>query len=552
MYQLRDYQHQAINAIYNYFDYQSGNPLVVMPTGSGKSIVIAYFIQRVLETWPNQRILMLTHVKELIEQNYEKLKIAWPDAPCGIYSASLKRRDTQDAITFAGIQSVYQRAEDLGHYDLILVDECHLIPSSGMGRYRRFIEASKEINSEVKIIGFTATPYRLRSGLLIEGKDKIFTDIAIDLASGDELLKMVEEGYLAPLVSKSMQTRFDISGVHTRAGDFASNELQLVMNDADHTETALKEVVEYGVNRGSWLIFCSGIEHAENVASELKINYGIECAVVTGKTPLKERESLLNAYKNGDIQAISNCDVLTTGFDAPETNLLVLLRPTQSTGLYVQMLGRGMRPAPNKENCLVLDFARNVERHGPINDVRPQSQGRSSGQANTSPVKTCPDCRSIVPISFLTCPDCDHKFAERKIEVQATAASLEIMRTDFNPEQYIEEVEVQRVKYSSYRKRGKPTPTLKVDYECGLMTYSEWVSLEHKGYARKKALSWWRTHISPSYIAFPAPLSIEEALDRTHELKAPDGLLMDFKGHYPKILDYIYEKHEKTSQSLCI
>jgi len=357
MFVLRDYQERAIGSIYDYFESNTGNPLVIMPTASGKSIVIGDFIRGVLSDYPGQRILMLTHVKELIEQNYDKLKAIWSEAPCGIYSASLKRRDTQDAITFAGIQSVYQRAEDLGHYDLILVDECHLIPVSGMGRYRSFLSATQEINPAVKVVGFTATPYRLRSGLLTEGEDRIFTDVAIDLSSGEEMLKMIEEGYLAPLVSKSMNTAFDIENVHIRGGEFIPSELQEIMGDAGNTHAALEEVVRYGTERRSWLIFCSGVRHAENVTRLLKDQYNIRAELITGQTPIKERERIIEQYKTGVIQALANCDVLTTGFDAPETDMLVFLRPTQSTGLFVQMCGRGMRPAEKTKRtvwCSIL------------------------------------------------------------------------------------------------------------------------------------------------------------------------------------------------------
>mgnify|MGYP004449692909 FL=1 len=540
MFVLRDYQERAIGSIYDYFESNTGNPLVIMPTASGKSIVIGDFIRGVLNDYPGQRILMLTHVKELIEQNYDKLKAIWSEAPCGIYSASLKRRDTQDAITFAGIQSVYRRAEDLGHYDLILVDECHLIPVSGMGRYRSFLSATQEINPAVKVVGFTATPYRLRSGLLTEGEDRIFTDVAIDLSSGEEMLKMIEEGYLAPLVSKSMNTAFDIENVHIRGGEFIPSELQEIMGDAGNTHAALEEVVRYGTERRSWLIFCSGVRHAENVTQLLRDQYNIRAELITGQTPIKERERIIEQYKTGVIQALANCDVLTTGFDAPETDMLVFLRPTQSTGLFVQMCGRGMRPAENKENCLVLDFARNVERHGPINDVRPQATGRRRGQVSTSPVKTCPDCRSIVPISFPSCPDCGHHFSERTLDIDNTASELELIRHNLDPSEYIRSLTVRDVNFFKHRKQfvAGATPTLRVEYSCGLSTFSEWVCFDHHGYPKRKADQWWRRHVRSDYIAHNVPSSVEEALSRVGELQQPDTVTINFKDRYPKVIDY--------------
>jgi DNA repair protein RadD len=551
MFELRDYQERAIGSIYDYFENNTGNPLIVMPTASGKSIVIGDFIRGVLNDYPGQRILMLTHVKELIEQNYDKLKAMWKEAPCGIYSAALKRRETQDAITFAGIQSVYRRAEDLGHYDLILVDESHLIPTSGMGRYRSFLNAARIINPAVKVIGFTATPYRLRSGLLTEGEDRIFTDVAIDLSSGEEMLNMIEQGYLAPLVSKSMNTAFNIESVHLRGGEFIPSELQEIMGDAGNTHAALAEVVTYGKDRNSWLIFCSGVRHVENVTRLLQTEYNIRAEFITGQTPVKERERIIDDYKSGRIQALSNCDVLTTGFDAPETDMLVFLRPTQSTGLFVQMCGRGMRPAEGKENCLVLDFARNVERHGPINDVRPQAGGRRRGRVNTSPVKTCPDCRSIVPISFPSCPDCQHQFSNRTLDLDHTASDLELIRRNLDPRQFLQDLNVRRVNFFKHRKQfvAGATPTLRVEYQCGLSTFSEWVCFDHNGYPRRKAEQWWRRHVSSDYIAHTVPKSVEEALARIGELQPPHTVTINFKDKYPKVVDYDREPESVSVQA---
>lgn len=413
--ELRDYQRESVDAIYRYFEESDGNPLIVSPTASGKSYMMASFIHEVLEAWPDQRILILTHVKELIQQNYSELVEHWPLAPAGIYSAGLRRRDADAQVLFAGIQSIHSRGNELGAFDLILIDECHLAPRKSDTMYRRFLNDMLTLNEHIKIIGFTATHYRLDSGLLTEGDDRIFTDIAYEIP----VKQLVDEGYLAPLTTKATDTRLDVSGVHMRGGEFIHSELQEAVDKDDVNLAAVREIMRYGRDRNSWLVFCTGVMHAEKIQDLLR-NYGVKAETVTGSTNLMEREFILQSFKNGDIQAVTNCDILTTGFNHPGVDLLAILRPTQSTGLYVQMAGRGMRIAPEKQNCIVLDFAGNIERHGPIDRVQPERTGGSGEGNGKPPVKTCPNCKSVIFAGFRECPDCQFEFPEPKPEISET------------------------------------------------------------------------------------------------------------------------------------
>lgn len=234
--ELRTYQRQAVDAIYHYFETHQGNPLIVMPTASGKSFVLAAFIREVLEAWPDQRILILTHVKELIQQDYNELVEHWPLAPAGVYSAGLKRRDTQAQVLFAGIQSVHKRARELGGFDLILIDECHLVPRKSDTMYRRFLDDMHTLNDKVKIIGLTATHYRLDSGLLTEGDERIFTDVAYEVP----VKQLIDEGFLAPLITKAPKTALDVSGVHTRGGEFINSELRDAVDQDDVNQSTVR------------------------------------------------------------------------------------------------------------------------------------------------------------------------------------------------------------------------------------------------------------------------------------------------------------------------
>ena len=517
--ELRAYQREAVDAIYRYFESHTGNPLVVMPTGSGKSFVMAAFIQEVLSAWSNQRILVLTHVKELIQQNYAELVDHWSLAPAGVYSAGLKRREADAQILFAGIQSIYTRAEEIAECDLILIDECHLVPRSSDTMYRRFLDDMLAMNESVKIIGLTATHYRLDSGLLTEGENRVFTDVAYEVP----VRRLIDEGWLSPLITKAPSIKLDVSGVHTRGGEFITGELAAAVDKTDINEAAVREMLHYGRDRKSWLVFCSGVDHAYHMREVLR-GHGISAETVTGETNALERDYILGEFKAGRIRAVTNCDLLTTGFNHPGTDLLAILRPTQSTGLYVQIAGRGMRNAPGKENCIVLDFAGNIERHGPIDRVNPYDPSRNGN--GKAPVKTCPKCRSVIYAGFRHCPDCNHEFPPPESEVKPSASSKSIIS---HGESFW--VEVEKIAYSRHTKVGKPD-SLRVDYYESLFSwYSEWICLEHGGFAAKKARRWWERHGGD-----PDVTTITEALQVAELLKRASRIYVQEDGKYWRVL----------------
>ncbi|MBX9594811.1 MAG: DEAD/DEAH box helicase, partial [Roseomonas sp.] len=410
MMELRPYQRAAIDALYDYFAGNTGNPLVDLPTGTGKSVVIAGFVKEAVAAWPDTRILMLTHVKELIQQNFMALIRMWPGAPAGIYSAGLSRRDIHAQVLFAGIQSIHKHAAKVQRCDLVIIDEAHLLSTNDSGMYRKFLAELNVINTGLlKVVGFTATPYRLDSGLLHKGKDRIFTDIAYSA----RVLDMIQQGYLSPVVPKRTSTQLDVGGVGTRGGEFIAKDLEAAVDRDEVTRAAVAEIVEHGKDRGSWLCFCSGVSHAKHVRDAIR-EAGFSAEVVTGETPPGERDTIIQAFKAGRLRCITNANVLTTGFDAPGTDLIALLRPTKSVGLYVQMVGRGTRLAPGKDDCLVLDFAGNTARHGPIDTVdghKDPTEGE--GEA---PTKVCPECETINHASVRRCFSCGYEFPPPEIK----------------------------------------------------------------------------------------------------------------------------------------
>ena len=530
--QLRDYQKDSIDALYSYFkENATGHPILVLPTAAGKSVIAGEFIRGVVQQWPGQRVLLLTHVKELIAQNYDKLMTLWPDAPAGIYSAGLNRRDTDHDIIFAGIQSVHKRATEIGHIDLVIIDECHLVPKSGMGMYLRFLKTMEVINPKIRVVGLTATPYRLNSGSLIEGQDRLFTDIAYDV----DVMQLVNDGYLSPLVAKAMDAEFDLSGIHTRAGDYKADELHKLTESDALARQVLVEILAYGRQRKSWLIFCTGVNHAEKMATIIA-EHGITTATITGATSPDERDFILAQFKAGDIQCLTNCDVLTTGFDAPITDMLVFLRPTQSPGLYVQMCGRGMRLAENKNDCLVLDFGGNTQRHGPINALNPPSEATAKGSKGAPPSRTCPACKTIMAASCTKCPDCGHLFP-RDITHDHTASTAALLVDLALPTVKKHKWHnVDNVNIARHKKQGKPD-SVRVTYCTSGGDFSTWVCPAHGGYAADKAREWIAAH-------FPTlqDHTTDAILDNVGNGTIPFSIRVKESDKYPNITRYDFSE----------
>lgn len=520
---LRDYQIDSANRVWSWFAEGGGHGLWVLPTGAGKSLIIAEIVRRVIAPDQGDRILMLTHSRELISQNLEKLLAIWPSAPAGVYAASLRRREAYMPIVYASIQTVHNKAQELGRFSLIIVDEAHLIPTKGQTMYRRFINDALAINPRLKIIGLSATPYRLDSGLLHTGKDALFSGIAYDLPIGD----LIDRGYLVPLHSKGTLRQINLSGVRTRLGEYVASDLDRAVHEDGLTAAAVSEILEWGADRKAWLVFCSSVAHAYEIRDELRAR-GITAETVEADTPHAERDEILERFRAGEIRALTNMSVLTTGFDAPIVDMLVMLRPTQSTSLYVQMAGRGMRPAPGKTDCLVLDFAGNVLRHGPVDAVRPRDKTPGDGSGQAPQGKKCPQCSTISHASVRQCPVCEYLWPAPPRH-EATATEAAILSSQIRPEW----MAVTDVIYRRHRKIGKPD-SLRVDYVCGLRLITEYVCLEHIGYARTKALQW----LAMVDMTDGRIKTVGDAIRLSHLLRRPAEILVRREGKYDRIVNH--------------
>lgn len=798
---LRPYQRAAVDAVYTWFETHDTNPLIVVPTGGGKSLIAAAFIHSVVTQFQSERILILTHVRELIAQNHAALLRAWPGAVAGICSAGIGRKEFDARILFAGIQTVHKKAERIGWTDLVVVDECfvagtdvstpngatkienlrvgdkvknaigigvveavstsvrdvieveltngrvirctpehpfftdrgwvragsmvigeityseqavralwqgvpamaedesgrfgasrlpgsrmeqadlllsilrqeaqepdeqqsgasadarntsqdkasadqerrerssvaasatrlvacarrrvgvggcgpdrwqgtgsrtsyslqdrhrepvrdarnrtgrritlrrfpegtgrtkadvpdvvrvarvsypergcaapvfnlrvsghpsffaggvlvhncHLISGEADGMYRRFLGDLSSMNPKMKVIGLTATPYRTDSGRLDKGPGKLFGGIAYEC----DLVQLIEDGYLSRVISRGTKATIDTSEVHKRGGEFIAGELEMAAMLGDLVPQAAQEILSRAEGRKSLLLFCCGIAHAQAMAERMNA-LGVECECVFGNTPKEERDEILARFKRGELRAISNFGVLTTGFDAPNVDLIALLRPTCSPGLYVQMVGRGLRIAPGKADCLVLDFGQNVLRHGPLDHVQPTEKDGSE-EPGEAPMKECPECMLLVAISARECPECGYEFPPPLATKHDPTPDerLEILRG----KAAIVRWDVQRVDYREHHKKDKPV-SLRVDYHCGFhQTVSEWVCFEHEGYARKRAEQWWKANGG----ALPVPETVDMARVRIDmgALRRVVSVTVDQREEYPKLL----------------
>lgn len=510
---LRHYQAEVTPAMVRYFRSNKGkNGLVALPTGSGKTFCIADLIKHCDEHW-GTKIIVLSHVKEILEQNHAALTM-YLGKEIGINSSMLGKREVKD-ITVAGIQSVYRNPEMFKDFNLVIVDEAHLISNRENSMYQKFFAG---IGKHV-CVGFTATPYRLGSGY-IYGKGAMFDDLVVDWTTKEKYNQLVEEGYLAKLTPKRTALEMDTSGIKMIAGDFNERELAERFDVQRVTNEAIKEILAAGVNRKKWLIFAIDIKHAEHICKTL-VDNGINSAVVHSKMQEAglDRKQTIKGFKNGFFRCIVNVNILTTGFDDPSIDFIAMLRPTSSPVLHVQTFGRGSRVCEDKADCLILDFAGNTARLGPINDVVVKKKRKSKDGEGDPIVKDCPECQSLLPAAVRICPDCGYRFKFQH-RLEKTASTRDIISDGRD-----HWVTVDYTAYELNQKFGSPS-TMKVSYYCGGLVINEWICVEHKGFAKHKADHW---------IKFRKGIpcnTVTELLLQADNLLSPTKILVQKKGRY--------------------
>jgi DNA repair protein RadD len=487
--QPRWYQSEANDAVWKYLNEKSGNCVVVLPTGAGKSLLIALLIQQALEF--GGRVVVLAHRKELLQQNADEIRGLIPGVDVGIYSAGLKSREIHNAVVVAGIQSVFRKAEDLGRRHLILVDEAHLISDLEESMYGQFLSAMKA-NEGLRIVGLTATPFRTGAGPIC-GPERIFQRVVFEAKTA----QLIAEGFLCPITNKVAEAEVNTDKVGLRGGEFVESEMQAAFDVDEKVQAACAEIIEKTQDRHSILVFASGIHHAEQIAELLPGS-----AVVTGETLPIERAETLRRFVAGELRFLVNVDVLTTGFNAKCVDAIAILRATMSPGLFCQMVGRGLRLHESKQNTLLLDFGGNIARHGSIDDEsfgRSEGKGRAGVAAENGRGKRCPSCELDVSPSTVVCPECNFIFPrERELKHDITADETSQLTGATPPEEW--EVRDVVVRVHTKKDDSEAPQTVRVDYVCtkngiegnlATITIPEWTCPGHQGFARSKFLAWW-------------------------------------------------------------
>ncbi len=305
-----------------------------------------------------------------------------------------------------------------------------------------------------------------------------------------KVVDLIRDGYLSPLLSKATATKFDLTGVAKRGGEYVPSALERAVDKDDVTASAVAEMVTLGADRRAWLAFCSGVDHAAHVRDAVR-THGLTCEMVTGDTPTGERDRIIGAFKAGRVRCLASVGVLFTGFNVPHVDLVALMRPTCSAGIYVQSVGRAFRMAPGKADALVLDYAGLVKKFGPVDTIevthgyiKPDPDAEKEVRA-----KECPNCQALIAISFRHCPHCDYEFPRIAEEPKhdATADGERSILSTAPPAW----IGVSNMRLYRHEKPGR-TPTLRVEYSCGLAVHREWVCIEHTGFAGDKASRWWQ------------------------------------------------------------
>lgn len=354
MYKLRPYQQEAVEATLSHFRAEKSPAVIVLPTGAGKSLVIAE-----LARLARGRVLVMAHVRELVEQNHAKYLSF--DLEAGIYSAGLNRKEMDHKVIFGSIQSIARAPEEFfENFSLVVIDECHRVSLDGETQYLQVVAKLNKHNPGLCVLGLTATPYRLGLGwiyqyhkqkkLIRTDEDRIFKKCIYELS----IRYMIKNSYLtAPIKIDSPVACYDFSSLKLNRGSFVVSEIENVLKDQKRiTPMIIKNIVDMSEDRKGVMIFTSSVSHAIEIMKLLPPRIA---ALVTGETAMDERDEIIEAFKAQQLKFLVNVSVLTTGFDAPHVDVIAILRPTESVSLYQQIIGRGLRLSPGKNDCLILD-----------------------------------------------------------------------------------------------------------------------------------------------------------------------------------------------------
>jgi DNA repair protein RadD len=533
----RPYQRAATNAVV--VALKAGqSPLLVLPTGSGKSLIAADAARRAHVA--ALRTLIIAPTRELVQQDADAVAFVMGGALMpSLACAGLGRVDLGGELVIGTPQTLARRIDEIGHVDLLVIDEAHRLGREASGQIRTILTALRVRNPKLMVMGLTATPFRLDSGRLDEGNDRVFDSIAFEIG----YLELVKQGYLAPLVGPQQQIeRLGVAGLHLIGGDYAPNDL------ARFDETALTaricdQIVTLGAERKSWLVFGVSVAHAGHLAEALR-ERGIDARLLTGATPARERAELVAGFKAGNIRCLVGVDVFAVGFDVAAVDLIAVARPTCSPVWHVQSAGRGTRCAPDKRDCLILDFAGNFARLGPIDAPHIRAKGQRARDDRDSPLaRRCPHCAALIAVRVARCPVCETVLIEprpRRTDGLSAQAAADISGIKMLP--------VRAVHYQPHHKAGKPA-SLRIDYRVtghAYTTVGEWICAWHSGFIGRRARDEWRRRLRPGASRHVPADAIEAAAVAASRLREPTRVRIWRKRDFTHV-EPVFDNAEETA-----
>ncbi|HMO17588.1 MAG TPA: DEAD/DEAH box helicase [Oligoflexia bacterium] len=390
MFKLRPYQEEASRATLDHFRRSKAPAVIVLPTGAGKSLIIAE-----LARIARGRVLVLAHVKELVEQNYSKF--GHYGLSSGIYSAGLGRKESNEKVIFGSIQSVARADKSFFiDFSLLVIDECHRVSLEEETQYQQVISELLTNRPDLCVLGLTATPFRIDSGWIYQyhhkgtlrsSEPRLFTKCIYELT----LQRMIDEGYLTPPVQiDAPVASYDFSSLQIPSGSnsYRLEDIEAILKDQKRiTPVIVQNIIELSKERKGVLIFTASIRHAKEILTYLPSS---SSRLIVGDTPGSDRDEIVQGFKNGNFKYLVNVSVLTTGFDAPHVDLIAILRPTESVSLYQQIVGRGLRLYEGKKDCLILDYT------GVPHDIFSPRIGEKKPTEDSVPVEVkCPMCTHV-------------------------------------------------------------------------------------------------------------------------------------------------------------
>lgn len=465
--QLRDYQQSAVSAMLSHFETQTTDALCVIPTGGGKSLVMADICARIILASSKSKILVVAHTQELVDQNFKEFRHWCPEVSCGIYCAALGKTDTWQSVIFCSIQSVAKRSDVFGHVNLVIVDECHRISRASEKSYGKFVSALRLINPSMRMCGMTATPYRLDSGRLDSGVDAHFDSVAFNVT----VAELVALGYLAPLAPYRGKNEISLKGVKTIAGEYNSQDLEYSAMLPGVVGAVVDQIVDAGndLDAKGWLVYGCSQKHCDALVAAF-VERDISTTALYGPvlTNRNERAARIEGFKNGQYRCLVSLKALTTGFNVPHVDLLAIVMSTKSTGLFMQILGRAMRISSGKTKAHVLDFGSNFQRLGTVDS--PMLAAKKCGVGdNMHPVKFCPKCDYFNHAAVRVCENCGHQFPEPSRYINVVAANIDPMLTT------AEWRSVHQVQYKKHI-NAKGNTSIQISYAiAGFAVVREWI-----------------------------------------------------------------------------